>query len=157
MEYSMVVAADQAHHHDERQDVLLLEAQGDGEHVGPHELHEHVHDHAGEDERHEYAVHHVHVAAEQDGARIEPVDLQAAEQRGRHGVAGDAEREERDQRAADGGVVRRLGGDDALKLAPPVVFGMLGRPLLLIIGHHAGRVPPMPGRMRWAVPMSPER
>ena len=32
--------------------------------------------------------HHVHVAAEQDGARIEPVDLQAAEQRGRHGVAG---------------------------------------------------------------------
>ena len=74
-------------------------------------------------------------------ARIEPVDLQAAEQRGRHGVAGDAEREERDQRAADGGVVRRLGGDDALKLAPPVVFGMLGRPLLLIIGHHAGQRP----------------
>ena len=83
----------------------------------------------------------------QHRAGLEAVDVQGADDDGRHGVAGDPEGDHRDVVPADAGVVRRLGGDDPL--VGPLAEGprrVLDAPSGAPVGHQGRDVAAGPGQ-----------
>ncbi len=105
------VGADHAEHQDRREQPGARQQHHPGEQHHP-DGHEHEHHDMREQMRGDDGVHHLRALQIEQRARLEIVDGQRAEQDGVGQAAGNAEREQRDQAAAGGRVVRGLGGDD---------------------------------------------
>jgi len=82
-------------------------------------------DEMGDEISSQHAVGDLHIGGDEERARLDAVDDQSAEHHSSDGVAGNAKGHHRDQRAADVGVVRSLGGDDAVRNAGAELLRML--------------------------------
>src|SRR5699024_8672987 len=127
--------------HADDQDHGIEQLVGDQRHLGPQVGHVQVHDqqqhvsdkHTGGD-----APDKVGVVLVQQGAGIQAVHDEGAQQNGNRGGAGDAQGEQGDQSGAGVGVVGRLGTGDALNGAVAEAAGVLGRLLLHGVGDEGG-------------------
>ena len=148
--------ADHAEHQDRRQ------------YIGPrreHQLrdladrtgHDAVHQDVGEQAGGDHRVDDLGIVEEQGRPRLDRVDHQGADQDGVDDAAGDAHGDQRNQGAADGGVVGRFRGDDSALVAGAEFLGRLGQVLRRRIGDDRadiGADPGQTGRSRCRSPTS---
>ena len=121
---SQDVAGHQGHHGE-----MLRAGQTD-------EQHEHIGDEDADDE----GVGDAGLGLEQGGSRGKALDHKGAHEHGGDGVAGDAQCQHGDQRAAGDGVVGGLGVGDGFPGAVAEGFRVLGEDFTLVIGQPGGGV-----------------
>ena len=101
--------------------------------------HDQVHQDVAAQQGHQDGVPDLRVVGDEQGAHLDALEHEGADEHGGGGVAGDAQAQQGHQGAAGEAVVGGLGGDQALRHAGAQQLGVLGPALGLGVGDEGGR------------------
>ena len=136
-EAALRVGADGGKQQDDRPEVVVRDGEDLGEDLGNADGDD-DHEDVGDDHGDEGGGQVLRLIGEEQGAHLHALEREGGGHDGCRVAAGDTEAEQRDHRAAGGGVVRGLRGGNAVDDAGAELLGVLGELVLHGVAHEGG-------------------